>query len=141
MNLSEVVNRVIDLGGKIRDYYDAELPKYYRNYPLESPGEKDPPPPPEEMELREYLGSLPDDLIYQLLLVMYLGREEPRVDDLAGYFQEVKSRTGTPDNAKKALMLSDTIIADQLTDGLEWLDKHKIKVNQLPLKKIKPQKR
>lgn len=34
MNISEAVNKVIDLSGKIRDYYDAELPKRFPNYPL-----------------------------------------------------------------------------------------------------------
>lgn len=38
MKLSEVVKRVIDLAGKVYDYYTAELPKFYKNYPLVNPG-------------------------------------------------------------------------------------------------------
>lgn len=77
MNLSEAVNKVIDLSSKIRDYYDAELPKRYPNYPLVELADletDDDFPPPEEIELKEFLATLPEETIYLLLLIMRLGR-------------------------------------------------------------------
>ena len=42
MKLSEVVNKVIEIGDKVRDYYDRELPKAYRRYPIAEPDEREP---------------------------------------------------------------------------------------------------
>ena len=76
MNLSESANKVIRLASRVRDYYAAELPKRHPHYPLVGPDEESAPPPPEETELRDFLASLPDETIYQLTLLMYLGRED-----------------------------------------------------------------
>jgi hypothetical protein len=64
MSLSEAANRVIDLAGKIRDYYATELPKRHPNYPLVGPDDETAPPPPEEKELRDFLETLSEDMIY-----------------------------------------------------------------------------
>jgi hypothetical protein len=37
-------------------------------------GEDSGPPPPEEKKLRQLLGSLPEDMVYKLLVIMHLGR-------------------------------------------------------------------
>jgi len=39
LKLSEVANKVINLAGKIREYYATELPKQHPNYPLVDPFE------------------------------------------------------------------------------------------------------
>src|SRR5947209_7845295 len=58
MNLSGAVNQVIDLGGKVRAYYETELRKRFPHYPLgDLQEEENVPPPPEEKELSDFLAT------------------------------------------------------------------------------------
>lgn len=141
MSLSDVLPKVIDLGRKVRAYYDAELPKRLRNYPLIGPDEEEPPPPPEEKELNDFLASLPEEMIYQLILLMYLGRGKVSADGLATYYESLKDVVGDPEQAAAQMMWYKGVLADQVSDGLEELAKHKINVDKLPLKKVKVRKR
>jgi len=140
MNLSDAANRVIELARKVRDYYASELPKWHPNYPLVGLDEESAPPPPEERELRDFLATLSDDMIYQLILVMYLGRGDFGTDDLAGYYEALKGTFGGPEHAVSQMM-DKAPLADYLSDGLEELRKHKINVDKMPLKKVKVRKR
>src|SRR5262249_37871037 len=96
MKLSDIVAKVSSLNEAISDYWEAELPKRHPNYPLDNPGEEDGPPPPEEEELEEFLRSLPEDKIYQLLLVLYIGRRAFDTSDLPGKYQALKERYDDP---------------------------------------------
>src|SRR4051812_30762321 len=96
MTLSEAVNRAIDLARKVHDYYEAELPKYHPNYPLVGPDDAEPPPPPEEKELRDFLAALPEETIYQLMLISHLGRGLVGTKELAGYYHELLGYYGAP---------------------------------------------
>ena len=140
MSLSEIVNRVIDLSGKVYDYYMAELPKRHPNYPLVNPGDEDTPPPPEEKELKDFLESLPVDTIHQLILIGKLGRSEIRADDLAETYEALKSEFRDPEYAIFELT-SRVPMSYGLMDGLEELRRHKINVDKMPLKKVKLRKR
>ncbi len=140
MNLSEAANKTIELASKIRNYYDVELPKWHPNYPLVSPDEADPPPPREENELRNFLGTLSEDEFYQLMLIMYLGRGDITRDSMGEYFEELKGAFGAPSQAASH-MINHAPLADYLLDGLEELRKHKINVDKLPLKKTKVRKK
>lgn len=139
MNLSEAANQVINLARTVREYYDAELPKCHPNYPLVGPGEHDPPPPPEEEKLRAFLATLSDEMIYQLILIMFLGREDFGADDLASSYDGLKEMFSDREDAVSQ-MLDQASLADQLFDGLEELRKHNINTNRLPLKKGKVRK-
>ena len=98
------------------------------------------PAPPEEEELTAFLGSLSEEMVYQLILIMYLGRGDFGIDELAGYYQALKGTFGDPQHA--ASQLTDKApLADYLVDGLEELRKHKIDVDKMPLKKVKLRKR
>src|SRR5437667_3587565 len=97
MNLSDAAHKVIDLGHKVREYYDTELPKRHPNYPLVNPDEETAPPPPEEKELRDFLMTLSEEQIYQLMLILYLGRGDFGTDDLAGYYENAKGTFGDPE--------------------------------------------
>jgi hypothetical protein len=141
MNLSEAANRVIDLGRKVREYYDTELPKRYPNYPVADHEEESVPPPPEEKELRDFLSSLSDELLYQLILLMYLGRGDVGTEDLEGYYQSLKDTVGNREQTASRMMLFKVILADELSDGLEELRKHNINVDKMPLKRVKARKR
>jgi hypothetical protein len=141
MKLSEAVNRVIQIGSRIREYYEIEVPKRLKNYPLVSPGEEEPPPPPEEKELRDFLVSLPGELIYQLTLIEHLGRGSAHADDLATYYASLQEIVGNREQAAQQLIWNHAVIADELSDGLDELRKLKINVDRLPLTKVKAQKR
>ena len=132
VKLSQAAKRAITLAGKIRAYYDRELPKRYLHYPVISPGEEGPPPPPEEKTLNQFLTTLPPDLLYQLLLVMYLGRGDYGVEDLAGPYAALKGTIGEPQWAASQMM-EKAPLADYLSDGLAKLQEHGIDVDNLPL--------
>ena len=68
--------RVIDLGRKVRDYYDTELPKRHPHYPPVGPDEETAPPPPEEGELRDFLASLPDEHGFGFHVLWQSGRPD-----------------------------------------------------------------
>lgn len=143
MNVSEAANRVIDLAGKVRDYYDTELPKRYPNYPLVDLADietKDVPPPPEEKELRDFLTALPSETIYQLLLIMHFGHGGFGPKDLAANYESLKETIGDADEAVAEMMDLDATLAGELADGLEELRKHNINADKMPLKKVKVRK-
>jgi hypothetical protein len=139
MKLTETVDKVIQLGQKIRAYYELELPKWHPKYPLVGPGEEGPPPPAEEAELRQFLATLPPETIHQLILLMYLGREDFGADDLAGYYEELRG-TLEPKEAV-GQMLHSAPLADYLADGLEVLRQHNIDVDNMLRKQAAAPKR
>jgi hypothetical protein len=140
MNLSEAASRVIDLARKVCAYYATELPKRHPNYPVVGPDEECVPQPPEETELRDFLATLSEELIFQLILVMYLGRGDLGTDDLPSAYETVKGVTGDSGDAASQMMLYKAILADELSDGLEELRKHKINVDKMLSKKAKARK-
>src|SRR5208283_1381136 len=113
MKFSETATEVIALATAIRNYWDTELPKRHPNYPVVSPGEDSGPPPPEQQTLRNLLASLPEDDIYKLALLMYLGRGDFGAEDLAGHYETLKKRFATPDWAV-AQLLGKAPLADYL---------------------------
>jgi hypothetical protein len=139
MTLLAAAHKVIDLAREVRDYYATELPKRHPNYPLVGPDEETAPSPPAERELGAFLASLPNEMVYQLLLIMYLGREDFGTDDLAGCYEELQA-FGDPGYAISEMM-DQAPLADYLSDGLEELSKHTIDVNKMPLKKARLRKR
>ena len=145
MNLSDVVNKVIDLSGKIRDYYDVEMPKRFPNYPLinsaAGESEEDVPPPPEARELSDFLASLPEETIYQLYLLMHLGRWVFSANDLAENYERLKKSVETAENAVFEMTAFEDTLGDNLLDALEELRQYKINVDKLPLRKARVRKR
>jgi hypothetical protein len=141
MKLSEAANRVIDLARKVHDYYETELRKRYPHYPLVDLDEENVPPPPEEKELEDFLATLPDDMIYQLILIMHFSRGEFRADEMAAYYQEVKGMFSDAGDAASQMMFDKATLADVLADGLEELRRYKINVDKMPLQKVKVRKR
>ena len=132
MKLSEAARRVMTLARKVREYYDRELPKWYPDYPLIDPAQKGPPSPKEERELRRLLTSLPSGTIYQLVLLMYLGRGDFGPDELPGRYEALKQTFGDPEWAASQMM-GKAPLAEYLSDGLLELKRHRIPVDDLPL--------
>ena len=140
MTLLEAAHKVIDLARKVHDYYATELPKRHRHYPLIGPDEESAPAPPEEKELRAFLASLREEMVYQLIVIMYLGRGDFGAEGLAGYYQALRGTLGDPEHATSQLM-DKAALADYLAEGLEELRNHGIDVDKMPLKKVKLRKR
>lgn len=139
MNVSAAANKVIDLAGKVRDYYETELPKRHPNYPLVGPNDASVPPPAEEKALSDFLAMLSEETIYQLMLIAYLGRGEFGMEDLALEYERLKDAFGDPAQAASEMM-DYASLADYLSDGLAELRKHNINADKMPLKKLKARK-
>jgi hypothetical protein len=99
MALSDIVNEVIHLSRTAQEYWDRELPKRLANYPTVGEGEDPGPPPPEEARLEELLFGLPPDVVYNLALIMFLGRGDYSTDDLAGSYAAVQRYFEDPEQA------------------------------------------
>src|SRR4051812_43730431 len=122
MKVSEAANEVIALAEAIRKYWDVELPKRHPDYPFIKLGENDGPHPPEEEALRDLFSNLPEKTIYQLLLIMYLGRGDYSTDDLAGRYEDLRHKFEKPEWAVSQMM-EKTPLAEYLRDGLDELMK------------------
>lgn len=140
MSVSSAAREVIALAREVRDYYAAELPKWHPDYPLVRADEKSAPSPPAEAKLRSLLRSLSGEAVCQLLLIMYLGRGDFGVDDLAEAYAEIKRTIGKPENAISQ-MLNKAPLADYLSDGLAALFQDEIDADNLPLKAASQRKR
>jgi len=136
MKLSEEVEKVIDLAKVIREYWERELPKRHPDYPVMNPGERPLAPPPQEKKLATLFAKLPDDMVYQIGLLMDLGRGYFNVNELAQHYRSLKDDFDSPE-ALAALLTGKVTLADYLQDGLAELKKHHIDVDSLPLKRSK----
>lgn len=134
MDLSEIAKEVIHLSEAIETYWDAELPKRHPNYPFIKAGEDSGPPPPEEKKLQELFAGLPDDALYKLMLIMYLGRGDFGTGDLAGEYQSLRRAFERPELVAEHMMWKP--LAGYLTDGLAELEKSGIDVDHLALTPI-----
>jgi hypothetical protein len=130
MKLSEVIRQVIRLGEASRAYWDRELPKHHPRYPLIRAGEDSGPPPPEDAQIEAILKSLPEEQLYALILLMYVGRGDFSADQLLPAYQAMKETFPTKDLVI-AQMTGKRTLADYLTDALEELDKRNIDVDHL----------
>jgi hypothetical protein len=135
VTFSEVLRKAITLARGRREYWNRELPKRHRDYPIVHPGEDSGPPPPEEIQLRELLMGLPEDMIYKLIMLMYIGRDGSGVPDVAGLLGAMKRDFPKPEWAV-SLMMGKAALDDYLAEGLEKLGHHDIDVDE-PLRTSK----
>jgi hypothetical protein len=135
MKLLETAKEVGALAEAIRNYWDAELPKRHPDYPIVHPGEDSGPPPPEEKKLKDLLANLPEDVLYKLALIMYLGRGDFGTDDLTGHYEALKKTFGKPDGIASQMM-AKAPLADYLADGLAELKRNGIDVDHLTFMSI-----
>ncbi len=120
VKLSKAADTVIQLSRAIRTYWDSELPKRHRDYPIINPGEDSGPPPPEEAQLKQFLNGLPPDMVYQLLLLRDLGRDYFGTDNLLADFENMKCELPKLELAI-ALLMGTVPLANQLADGFNKL--------------------
>src|SRR6266404_7783804 len=109
MKLSEVVREVIRLGDASRAYWDRELPRHHPHYPKIRAGEDSGPPPPEDAQIQALLKSLPEDQLYTLVLLTYVGRGDFSADRLLPAFQTMKETFPNRDVAIAQIMEMKTL--------------------------------
>jgi hypothetical protein len=130
MKLSEVVREVIRLGDASRSYWDRELPKRHPHYPVIRAGEVSPPPPPEDAQILALLKGLPEDQLYALVILSYIGRGDFRADRLQPEYQTVREVLPSRDLAIAHLTGTNTL-AEYLTDAMEEVQTRHIDLDNL----------
>ena len=131
MKISEAVREVIRLGDASRAYWDRELPRHHPHYPLIRAGESSAPPPPENARIQSLLEGLPEDQLYALILLTYMGRGDFGADDLLVAYQTMKETFPSKDLAIAQMMGMNTL-AEYLTDAMEEIRKRHIDLDQFP---------
>jgi hypothetical protein len=129
MAFSDTVKQVIELATAINDYWERELPKRHRDYPIIRSGEDSGPPPREEAKLRDLLHSLPPDDVYRLLALMYLGRGDYNAIGFEPMSRELTQAFPTPERAIRQMMAKGPL-AEYLADGLREMAAHGIDIDK-----------
>lgn len=128
MKLSETVATVIEHASAMLDYPKPACPKEHRHLPF-PPGVRFGPSPP-QTQLRIFLGSLPDEDVYTLTLLMYLGRGDFVARDLAMHSQCVKDRFQKPEYAISQ-MLGKAQLGKLLAAGVAKLQTSGLDIDHL----------
>jgi hypothetical protein len=131
MRLSDAANEVIRLAEASRRYWERELPKRHPHYPLVRPGEDSGPPSPEDEQLIALLKGLPQEQVYALILLMYIGRGDYAADYLGESYQAMRDTFLKPEYAI-AQMADMPTLAEDMSDGLGELKKRHIDVDTFP---------
>ena len=97
------------------------------------------PPAPQEAQLRKLLMALPEDMIYKLILIVYLSLEYFGTQALAKRFEEIKDEFGNPESAVSFLVGIGSL-GYLLTEGLARLSQDKIDVDKLLRKPARARK-
>lgn len=129
MRLSEVVAKVIRLGEASQAYWDAELPRHHPDYPFVREGEESPPAPPEDAEIESLLTGLPEDQLYAVLFLTYLGRGDFGLDHLPNAIRVARARFPAKELAIGQVVAKP--VAEYLIDAMEKTLKHGIDVDDL----------
>ncbi|MBI3469372.1 MAG: DUF3775 domain-containing protein [Planctomycetes bacterium] len=130
MKLSEVVGEIIRLGEASRAYWESELPKRHPHYPIIHAGEDSVSLPPEETKIQELLKSLPENQLYALMVLAYVGRGDYSADNLLTAYQNMKETFPTRDVAIAQLTGKETL-AEYLTDAMDEVRKRRIDLDSL----------
>lgn len=140
MTLVKTAERVIDLANRVQKYWEDELPKKHPSYPLIKPGEASVKPPPQEKELQTLLTKLPANTIYELGLLMSLGKGEIETTELGDYLQTIKRHFEKP--RLLAMYLAENVsLGTYLSDGLTALKRNRIDLAKLFAKGKKSEKK
>ncbi|WP_459557282.1 hypothetical protein [Lacunimicrobium album] len=130
MKLSDELKDVISLSKATQEYYERELPKYHRNYPIVDMTEASPPVPKESKTLQEKLEKLGIKSVVEMLYIMYLGRGD---FDVASLRDDLDSLDKNFTDKKRAIeqMTSKAPLSDYLEDGSEVLKENNIDLDKI----------
>lgn len=130
MKLSEVVREIIRLGDASRAYWDRELPKHHPHYPVILADESSAPPPPEDAQIQALLKSLPEDQLYTVTLLTYMGRGDFTADRLKSAYRTIKEILPSKELAIAQITEQKTL-GEYLTDAIAEIQKHHIDLDSL----------
>ena len=130
MKLSEVVRELIRLGDASRAYWDTELPKHHPHYPVILAEERSAPPPPEDAQIQALLNSLPEDQLYAVALLTYLGRGDFTADHLIRAYQTIKEILPSMELAISQIT-GQKALGEYLTDAMAEIQKRHINLDSL----------
>ena len=88
------------------------------------------PPPPEDAQIQSLLRSLPEDQLYAIILLTYVGRGDFSADDIMHAYQAMKETFPSKDLAI-AQMSGETTLAEYLTDAMEEIRRRHIDLDSL----------
>jgi hypothetical protein len=132
VSFTEAVAEIIRLADARRNFWNTELPKHYPAYPVISFGDPHPPSPPEDVELRRMFSGLEPEIIYKLVLTMYLGRGDFGARNLERHYADMK--TTFPEARIAASQMAGKVpLGDYLRDGLERLNRAGIDLDHASL--------
>ena len=106
------------------------MPKHHPHYPVIRAGENSAPPPPEDAQIEALLKRLPEDQLYALILLTYVGRGDFSADHLLPAYQTMKEIFPSRDLAI-AQMTGMKTLAEYLTDAMEEIQKRHIDLDSL----------
>lgn len=106
------------------------MPKHHPHYPVIHAGEVPAPPPPEDARIEALLKSLPEDQLYALLVLTYVGRGDFSADHLLPAYHTTKEAFPSKELAI-AQMTGTSTLAEYLTDAIEEIQKRHIDLDQL----------
>lgn len=132
MTFSEAAAEVIRLADARQAYWNRELPKRHADYPIIRAGDRPVQPPPEDQQLRNVLAGLPADVVYKLILTMYLGRDEFGTAGLGERYAEMKRAFPMPEIAASQLA-GKVPLGDYVRDGLAKLERAGIDLDHAAL--------
>lgn len=130
MKLSEVVQEVIRLGDASRAYWDRELPKHHPHYPVILADEPSAPPPPEDAQIQALLENLPEDQLYAVALLMYVGRGDFTADRLIPAYRTIKGILPSQELAI-AQITGQKTLGEYLTDAIAEIQKRHLDLDSL----------
>jgi hypothetical protein len=96
------------------------------------PREKPVPPPPEDAQIEALLGTLPEEQLYALALLTYVGRGDYTGDDLTAAYQTAREILPRRELAI-AQIIEQKTLADYLADVMEELQKRHVDLDNLKL--------
>ncbi len=129
MKLATIVNKAVSLSEVMYRYWETEGRKHHPHYPLVYPGEEEVPPPPQMKKLRELLSSLPEETLYKLALIRYVGEGRFDTSELQQGYQYARDYWEKP--AQLLEMLVEAPLEDSLPEGMESLKKAGIDLDKM----------
>jgi hypothetical protein len=130
MKLSEVVREAIRLGDASRAYWDIELPKHHPHYPVILAEERSAPPPPEDARIQALLNSLPEEQVYAVALLTYVGRGDFSVDRLVPAYRTIKEILPNKELAIDQIT-GQKALGEYLADAMAEVQKRHINLDSL----------
>jgi hypothetical protein len=106
------------------------LPKHHPHYPVILAEEPLAPPPPEDAQIQALLKNLPEDQLYAVTLLMYVGRGDFTVDRLIPAYRTIKEILPSKELAI-AQITGQKTLGEYLVDAIAEIQTRHINLDSL----------